>query len=93
MINPDTAPFLMNAGNLERTRVAPGMLMTFLAIARDTGGVFALIDARGRQGMEPQPHIHSNEDESIYLLSGRVWFKIGQDEYGVFKMNVRHEVA
>jgi quercetin dioxygenase-like cupin family protein len=57
------------------------MLVHFLATAGDTGGEFALIEARARQGMEPGPHIHSNEDESIYLLSGRIWFKVGQEEY------------
>ena len=73
--------FLMNAANRDRARVAPGMLMHFLATSADTNGAFAMLEARGRQGMEPRPHIHSNEDESIYLLSGRIWFRIGQKEY------------
>lgn len=81
MISPTVLPFLMKAGNPERTKAAPGMLMHFLATSADTGGAFALIEARARQGMEPGPHIHSHEDETIYLLGGRIWLKIGHDEY------------
>lgn len=53
MFNLSAIPFLMNAGNRERTRVAPGMLMHFLATSADTNGAFAMLEARGRQGMEP----------------------------------------
>lgn len=58
MINPAAMPFLTNVTDYERTRVAPGMLMHFLAKAADTNGAFAMIEARGRQGMEPRQRIH-----------------------------------
>ena len=57
MINPTAIPFLMNAGNRDRARVAPGMLMHFLATSADTNGAFAMLEARGRQGMEPRAHM------------------------------------
>ncbi|MFZ0546639.1 MAG: cupin domain-containing protein [Candidatus Promineifilaceae bacterium] len=74
-------PFLTNRDNLENARAAPGMLLHFLAKKEDTNGAFALIEARARQGMEPGPHAHSHEDESFYLLNGRMWFKIGEEEF------------
>ena len=59
MINPTAIPFLMNAGNRDRARVAPGMLMHFLATAADATGAFAMLEARGRQGMEPGRYVHN----------------------------------
>ena len=78
MINP-----LANRASLENARVGPGTLMHFLAKKEDTGGEFALIEAKARQGMEPNPHFHLNEDESFYILSGKMWFKIGEEDFEV----------
>lgn len=73
-------PFLSNKENLQNARVGPGMLMHFLAKNEDTNGEFALIEAKAQRGMEPGPHTHANEDESLYLLNGRIWFRIGEEE-------------
>ena len=73
--------FIAKGGNLERARIAPGMLMQFLARKEDTNGEFALIEATAKRGMEPGPHTHTKEDESFYIINGRMWFRIGADEF------------
>ena len=57
MINSAVIPFLRSAVSRERARAAPGMLMHFLATSADTNGAFAMLEARGRQGMEPRAHM------------------------------------
>jgi quercetin dioxygenase-like cupin family protein len=51
-------------------------LITFLATRDDTAGQFSLMEYQGRQGGEPPPHIHPNEDESYYVLDGEFEFTI-----------------
>lgn len=51
--------------------------MHFLATDKETHGSFALIESKARQGMEPGRHSHTHEDESFYLLDGRMRFEIG----------------
>lgn len=77
---PLGAPYLRRA-EPPHSRAAPGMLLNFLARKEDTGGEFALIEGRGVPGMEPQPHVHAREDESVYLLSGGMWVKVGDEEF------------
>ena len=68
-----------------------GALLTFLATAKDTNGLFAMFEAKGIAGMEPPPHIH-------YILDGEFYFKVGEEEFtakpGDFVFlprNVKHE--
>lgn len=41
-----------------------------LVSGEQTGGRFAIIEARERHGAESPRHIHSREDEFIYILDG-----------------------
>lgn len=41
-----------------------------LVSGEQTGGRFAIIEARERQGAESPRHVHSREDEFIYILDG-----------------------
>jgi quercetin dioxygenase-like cupin family protein len=45
-------------------------LLIFLLIGEDTAGQFSLVRVHGVQGAEPLPHVHTREDETIYLLEG-----------------------
>lgn len=54
-----------------------GALMTFLATGEDTQGQFALIEAVGRKGNVPPPHIHHREDEIFYVLEGELAVSVG----------------
>ena len=55
-----------------------GDLMTWLAEHKDTGGQFSLVEVVARQGSEPPPHTHANEDEAYYLLEGVMTFHVGE---------------
>lgn len=55
-----------------------GDLFTFLADGKDTGGRFATIEFAPRRGLEPPPHTHANEDESLYVLDGELTVTIGE---------------
>lgn len=63
--------------SLERSVWYNGWLMTFLATAEETQGQFALIEAVGRRGDVPPPHIHHREEETFYVLEGEMTFSVG----------------
>lgn len=46
-----------------------------LATGEETGGRFALIAIRARKGTGPPRHVHSREDELVYVLDGTVVFE------------------
>ena len=54
-----------------------GWLLTFLATGEETQGRFALIEAVGRKGNVPPPHIHRREDETFYILEGEITASVG----------------
>lgn len=64
-------------------RGGPGMLLSFLARSTDTGGALALLEGRGRPGMEPARHVHSREDETVHVLDGMFRFEAGGEEFDV----------
>ena len=43
-----------------------------MAGSSDTKGVFNLAVAKMRPGTEPPPHVHTREDEFLYVLSGEL---------------------
>lgn len=47
---------------------------TVLVSGAQTGGRYAIIEARERQGSESPRHVHSREDEFIYVLDGCLTF-------------------
>ena len=54
----------------------PGAVRWTVLVAGDlTDGRFAVIEAREKRGAEPPRHVHSREDEFIYVLDGRVTFE------------------
>ena len=72
-------PFL-SGPSLDNARIIPGALVHFLVRAADTGGAYALMEGRGRQGMEPGRHVHTREDETVHVLDGEIWFRVGDTE-------------
>ncbi|CAA9589042.1 MAG: hypothetical protein AVDCRST_MAG88-4498 [uncultured Thermomicrobiales bacterium] len=42
----------------------------------ETGGGVALVELRERRGGGPPRHVHSGEDEVVYVLAGRVTFEV-----------------
>jgi quercetin dioxygenase-like cupin family protein len=54
----------------------PGDLYTFLVTGEESGGAYFAMEALVPQGGGPPPHIHANEDETFYVLEGRVTFRL-----------------
>lgn len=54
-----------------------GMLGSWLAESKDTGGSFALAEGLVRRGAEPPPHTHTREDEAFYILEGEMSLRVG----------------
>ncbi|MEZ5332524.1 MAG: cupin domain-containing protein [Thermoanaerobaculia bacterium] len=71
---------LQRRAELANARAFPGVLLHFLLRSAETGGTFALFEGRGVPGMEPPPHTHTREDETIAVHDGRFWFRIGDVE-------------
>jgi quercetin dioxygenase-like cupin family protein len=57
----------------------PGDLYTFLVTGEESGGAYFAMEALVPQGGGPPPHIHANEDETFYVLEGRVTFRLGDE--------------
>jgi len=51
--------------------------MTIKATAESTGGAFGLVEAVGPAGSSPPLHVHHREDESFWLLEGRLTVRCG----------------
>jgi len=60
---------------------ALGELHIWKATGADTGGQYALMEDLVAAGGEPPPHVHHNEDEAFYVLSGEVTFQLGEQEF------------
>lgn len=55
-----------------------GMLVSWLAEGKDTGGSFALAEGLVPRGAEPPPHTHTREDEAFYILEGEMSVRVGE---------------
>ena len=69
---PESIAFSLGRQCLERSVWYNGWLMTFLATGEETQGQLALIEAVGRRGNVPPPHIHHREDEIFYVMEGEI---------------------
>ncbi|TSJ42616.1 cupin domain-containing protein [Mucilaginibacter corticis] len=74
----NTALHVHSENMLERSRWYGPNLMTFLTTSAETNGQFSLIKCVLRKGFEPPLHVHSREDESIFILSGEINYEIGE---------------
>jgi quercetin dioxygenase-like cupin family protein len=73
----ESTAFTRGRRSLDRSVWYNGWLMTFLATGEETQGQFALIEAVGRRGNDPPPHIHRREEETFYVLEGEMTFSVG----------------
>ncbi len=70
-------PYARSAGDSmpngeSATLVYHGQLYTFFATGQDTGGQITFFEGGGRRGAGPPPHIHTKEDEGIYVAEGKI---------------------
>ena len=66
-----TAPALSGAGDL----------YSMLATGKDTNNAFFQFEAIVPEGGGPPPHIHSREDESFYIVSGKLEILLGDKTF------------
>jgi quercetin dioxygenase-like cupin family protein len=66
--------------DLERCYWCAGLFLQFVAETRDTGGSYTLIDSVIHQGTEPPPHVHTHEDEELYVLEGQLHYRFGPSD-------------
>ena len=57
----------------------PGDVYTFLVTGEETDGAYFVMEAIVPPGGGPPPHIHTNEDETFYVLEGTPTFRLGDD--------------
>jgi quercetin dioxygenase-like cupin family protein len=57
----------------------PGDHYTFLVTGEESGGAYFVMEALVPPGGGPPPHIHTREDETFYVLEGRVEFTLGAE--------------
>lgn len=57
----------------------PGDHYTFLVTGAESGGAYFAMEALVPPGGGPPPHIHRREDETFYLIDGRIEFLLGED--------------
>ncbi len=55
-------------------------LMRVLADQQSTNGQFALIDQRAAKGFSPPTHVHSAEDQFLYVIDGSITVRLGDEE-------------
>ncbi|WP_020673010.1 quercetin 2,3-dioxygenase [Amycolatopsis nigrescens] len=55
-------------------------LHTIKTTGADTGGATSMIEITVPPGEGPPPHSHSNEDETVHVLAGRLAFVLGDRE-------------
>lgn len=75
---------MSSAASLSPTQDAywwQGALMQIKARAEDTGGALGLVEGSFYRGFGPPLHVHTREDEAIYVLEGKIRFRQGDDEF------------
>ena len=69
-------PFIRRA-NEGRAVLLAGDINRFVATGEDTNGAYAQWEVLVPPGGGPPPHVHSREEECIYVLDGEVTLRIG----------------
>jgi mannose-6-phosphate isomerase-like protein (cupin superfamily) len=64
-----------------RTLNLTGNQATIKATAEDTDGVFALVEfVMGPDAIPAPTHVHTREDECLYVLEGRLLVTVGEEQ-------------
>jgi quercetin dioxygenase-like cupin family protein len=74
------SPFTVNVREAP-AYVSVGELVTLLASAEQTGGLFGLMEGVLAKGAEPPPHVHHREDESFFVLEGSLVVRVGDEVF------------
>lgn len=60
-----------------RTYWGPGDLYTFLVTGEESGGAYFAMEALVPPAGGPPPHVHRREDETFYVIDGKITFRLG----------------
>ena len=77
-----TKPFNLEPESGEKIWIT-GDTVIIRATAAETGGAYTMIEAIASPGNGPPPHLHKNEDETLYVLEGD--FEIFNGDKGLMK--------
>lgn len=73
---PSTAGFLLSPSEGEKIWIT-GDTLWFKATSAETDGAYTVIEVNSLPGNGPPPHLHENEDESIYVIDGEFEILLG----------------
>jgi quercetin dioxygenase-like cupin family protein len=70
-------------GEGEHLRFWGGGVLTMKASAEETGGAFLLFEDLMAQGKTTPLHVHTNEDEALYVLEGEILVHINGTDHPI----------
>ncbi len=73
---PSTTSFLLSPSEGEKIWIT-GDTLWFKATSAETRGAYTVIEVISLPGNGPPPHLHENEDESIYVIDGEFEILLG----------------
>ena len=73
---PSTAGFLLSPSDGEKIWIT-GDTLWLKATSAETSGAYTVIEVNSLPGNGPPPHLHENEDESIYVIDGEFEILLG----------------
>lgn len=79
-MSKDPVAYMLGPQQGEARRSMEGALTRVKATGESTGGRLAVIEDLGSQGDETPLHRHAADDETFYILEGRVIFWLGEGE-------------
>ena len=80
---PDEAAtgIAVGAGEGERIRSPLSGDITFIVRGEESNGALAALEATAPPGDGPPSHIHTREDETVYVLEGQFRWKLGEENH------------
>lgn len=79
-----SAPYVLGPEESIRPQRYPGGAMLLRVGAQDSAGALSVYEAQLPPGVPGPPlHVHDDEDEAIYVLSGTVLVQLGDDRHEV----------
>jgi quercetin dioxygenase-like cupin family protein len=76
-MEPESDGVAVPPGAGDRVRSPLGGDITFIVRGEQSGGALAALEAVNGPGEGPPLHLHTREDETIYILEGDFRFKLG----------------
>ena len=79
MAEQERRPFVSAPESGEALDTPAGPLISFVAYGEQTGGALTAFESTAAPGEGPPFHLHVREDETIYVLEGRLRVRLGDD--------------